>query len=132
MPSPDLRGVDHIREADGLRLESLDLALDAVARVIDQCEPLTRVVRGAESFAIALPSGLVLQQLADLGEREARLVAQLLDRPQTLEIRRVVQAVGAFRTGRGLEETDFFVVPDRARRQAGLCGDLLDLEEGGR
>ena len=43
----------------------------------------------------------------------------------------VVQAVRALRSGRRLEQPDLLVVADRPGRQAGLGGDLLDLEEGG-
>ena len=91
-------------EAYGLRLEGLDLALDALARVEDERPPLGGIMGGAEALPIALAGGLVLEQLADLGEREPSLVAQLLDGAEALEIGRVVQAVRAVGSGRRLEE----------------------------
>ena len=48
---------------------------------------------------------------------------------QALEVRRVEQAVGAVGAGGRLEQPDLLVVADRARRQAGLGGDLLDAQE---
>ena len=56
---------------------------------------------------------------------------RLADEPQALEVRRVVQAVGAVRAGGRLEQPDLLVVADRAGRQAGLGGDLLDAQEPG-
>src|SRR5690349_7597699 len=113
MSSTLLRGVDHLGEADGLGFERLDLSLDPVPRVIDEGAPLRRVMRRSEALAIALAGRLVLEQLADLGKREARLVAQLFDGAQSLEIGRVVEAVGALGASGGLEETDLLVVADR-------------------
>jgi hypothetical protein len=43
-------------------------------------------VRGPEPLAIALAGHLVLEQLSDLCEREARFVAQLLDRAEAFEV----------------------------------------------
>jgi hypothetical protein len=126
------RGVDHRRQPPGLGLEGLDLSLDAVARVLEDRATLVGVLRGAEELAVALAGGLVLEELADLGEREAGVVAQLLDGPQPLEVRGVVQAIGPAGPCRRLEEPDLLVITDRAARQAGLGGDLLDLEEARR
>ena len=98
------RCLDHLGESYGLRLEGLDLALDALARVEDECPPLGRIMGGAEALPIAFAGGLVLEQLADLGEREPSLVAQLLDGAEALEIGRVVEAVRAFRSSRRLEQ----------------------------
>ena len=75
---------------------------------------------------------LVLEQLADLGEREPGVVAQAADEPQAVEVLAVVQAVGAVRPGGGREQPQLLVVADRAWRQAGLRGDLLDAQEVGR
>jgi hypothetical protein len=126
------RRVDHLGEALCLGFEGLDLALDAGPRVIDECSPFGRVVRGAEPLPIAFAGGLVLQQLTDLRQREARLVAQLLDRAEALEIGRVVQAVRPLGPGSRLEQPDLFVVADRAGCQTGLGGHFLDLEQRSR
>ena len=83
----------------------------------------------AEALAVALARGLVLQQLADLGEREPGVVAQAPDEPQALEIGRVVEAVGAIRPGGRLQQADLLVVADRPGRQAGLGGDFLDAQQ---
>ena len=88
-----------------------------------------RVAGRAEALAVALAGGLVLEQLADLGEAEPGVVAQLLDEPQSLEVGRVEQAVRAVAAGGRLEQAELFVVADRAGRQAGLGRDLLDPEE---
>ena len=48
---------------------------------------------------------------------------------EPVEIRGVVQAVVAFGTGGRFEQPHLLVVADRARRQAGLGGDLVDPEE---
>ena len=91
--------------------------------------PLGRVVGGAEALAIALAGGLVLEQLADLGQAEAGVVAQGADEAQALEVGRIEQPVGAVGSRGGLEQADLLVVADRAGRQAGLGGDFLDAEE---
>ena len=65
-------GLDHGAEALGLRFEGLDLALDPAPGILEDRAPLLRVLRRAEPLPVALAGGLVLEQLADLGEREAR------------------------------------------------------------
>ena len=115
-----------------LRLERLDLALDPLAwrrSRIARRSAGSPVV--AEALAVALAGGLVLEQLADLGQREPGVVAQAADEAQALEVGGVVQAVVAVRPGGGLEQADLLVVADRPGRQAGLGGDLLDPQEGG-
>ena len=88
-----------------------------------------RVPGRAEALAIALAGGLVLEQLADLGQAEPGVVAQLLDEAQSLQVGGIEQAVRAVAAGGRLEQADLFVVADRAGRQAGLGRDLLDPEE---
>ena len=83
----------------------------------------------AEALAVALARGVVLEQLADLREREPGVVAQAPDELQPIEIRGVVQAVVAVRAGGRREQADLLVVADRAGRQAGLGRDLVDAQE---
>ena len=54
---------------------------------------------------------------------------RLLDEPEALEVGLVEQPVGAVGAGGRLEQPELLVVADRARRQAGLGGDLLDPQE---
>ena len=62
-------------EAIGLGAQGGDLPLDARQRVDDDLAPLGRVRRVAEACPRRLASRLVLEQLADLGQREAGVVA---------------------------------------------------------
>ena len=71
--------VDHRREPGGLGLEDLDLAVDPLPSVEQERAPLVRIAGLPEPLAVALARGLVLEQLADLREREARVVAQAAD-----------------------------------------------------
>ena len=67
-----LRLVDHRCQAGGLGLEQGDLALDPLLR-LEQVDPaLARVGGLAQPFTVPFASRLVLQELADLGQREAR------------------------------------------------------------
>ena len=130
--APAAAGVgDHRVEAGTLGFERLDLPIDSRGRVLEQRASLGLVAGRPEPLSIALARGLVLEQLADLGEREPGVVAQGADEAQALEVGRVEQAVGAVRSGGGLQEAHLLVVADRAGRQAGLGGDILDPEEGG-
>ena len=130
--APPAAGVgDHRIEAGALGDERLDLPIDPGGRVLEQRAALGLVAGRSETLSIALARRLVLEQLADLGEREPGVVAQGADEAQALEVGRVEQAVGAVRSGGGLQEAHLFVVADRAGRQAGLGGDILDPEEGG-
>src|SRR5438132_3314380 len=72
---------------------------------------------------------LIVDELADLGEREAGVVAEGLDEPQPIDVGGVVEAVGALATGRGVEEPELLVVANRAGGQAELGGDFLDAQE---
>ena len=98
-------------------------------RLVEVDASLGRVGRVGQALAVALARRLVLEQLADLGEREPGVVAQALDEPQPLEVGRVVQAVVAVGARGRLEQPDLLVVADRAGRQADLGRDLLDPEE---
>jgi hypothetical protein len=62
-------------------------------RVVDDRAPLVGVARRAEALAVAGRGGLVLEQLADLGEAEPGVVAEALDEPEALEVVLVVEAV---------------------------------------
>ena len=88
-------GLDHDAQAIGLRFEGLDLPLDAAPGILEDRPTLPGVLRGAEPLSVALAGGLVLEELADLGEREAGVVAQLLDVAQPLQVRGVVQPIRA-------------------------------------
>ena len=89
-------------------------------------------LRLAEPLAIAFAGGLVLEQLADLGEREPRVVAEAADEQQALEVGLVVEPVIATGARRRLEQADLLVVADRARRQPGLRRHLVDAQQPGR
>ena len=102
------------------------------ARAFEQERPALVGIAGlAEALAVALARGVVLEQLADLGEREAGVVAQAPDELQPVEVGGVVQAVVAVRASGRLEQADLLVVADRAGRQAGLGRDLVDAQEAG-
>ena len=88
-----------------------------------------RIGRLAEALAVPFAGGLVLEQLADLGQREPGVVAQAADELEPVEVGRVVQPVVAFGAGGRLEQPDLLVVADRAGRQAGLGRDLVDPQE---
>ena len=124
--------VDHRLEPLDLALDRADLAVDPVERVLQDRAPFAGVAGLAEGRPVARARRLVLEQLADLGEREPGVVAQAADEPQALEVLGVVQAVGALRARGGGEEPQLLVVADRARRQAGVGGDLLDPEQAAR
>ena len=109
---------DHRREPHGLGFEQRDLAIDAVARFLEVAAALVRIGRLAEALAITLAGDLILEQLADLGQREAGVVAQALDETQAFDVGWVVQAVVAVGAGGRLEEPDLLVVADRPGGQA--------------
>jgi hypothetical protein len=85
-----------------------------------------------EGGVAALSGFLVLEQLSDLRERETGIVAEVLDEPQSLDIRGVVEAVVALGPGGGAEQPHLFVVAHRSGRQANLRGGLLDAQESRR
>jgi hypothetical protein len=120
---------DHLGQAVLLLLERLDLAVHPVEGVVHDRAPLARVARAPEAGPVAGPGGLVLEELADLGQAEARVVAQALDEPEPLDVVGVEQAVGTLRPGGRLEQSDLLVVADRPGRQAERRRDLLDPEE---
>ena len=85
--------LDHRRQPGGLGFERRDLAIHPIPGVKDQRASLIGVLRGLQALAVALAGELVLQELADLGEREPSVVTQALDEPESLEVARVVQTV---------------------------------------
>ena len=123
--------VDHLGNPVRLVAERLDLAVDARQGVDEDLAALGGVLGCPKPFAVAFAGCLVLEQLADLGQREPGVVAQPADEPEPRDIGLVVQAVGALGTGGRLEEPDLLVVADGTGRQADLCGDLLDAQEPG-
>ena len=74
--------------------------------------PLIGIVGLAEPLAVAFARGVVLEQLADLGEREPGVVAEAADEQQALEVGCVVEPVVAVGSGRRLEQADLLVVAD--------------------
>ena len=94
--APPATGIgDHRVEAGTLGDEGLDLPVDAGGGVLEQRTSLGLVTGRSEPLSIALARGLVLEQLADLGEREPGVVAEGADEAQALEVGRVEQAVCA-------------------------------------
>jgi len=83
-PGPGV--VDHRVEARALLLERRDLSIDPLAGVADEGPPLGLVAGRPEALSIALARRFVLQQLADLGEREPGVVAQGADEAEALEV----------------------------------------------
>ena len=69
---PDARLADHLGEPGGLRLEDLDLVVDARPGVQEEGSSLVRIAGLPVALAIALASGVVLEELADLGQGETR------------------------------------------------------------
>ena len=70
---------------------------------VGQVDPaLDRIGGLAQPFAVALAGGLVLEQLADLGEREPGVVAKAADELESVEVRGVVEAVVAIGASRRL------------------------------
>src|SRR5450759_5092476 len=127
--TPRVRLVDHGPKARRFVLERGDLAIHPVEQAAQDRLSILHVAGRAEALRIPDAGSFVLQEEADLREREPGVVAQLADEPQPLEVARVVEAVVALRARSWLEEAELLVVPDRARSQAGLGGDLLDAEE---
>ena len=78
--------LEHRGEAVGLRLERRDLAIHPGQGVLDDRASLADIGGRSEPVAVASASGLVLEQLRDLGEAEARLVAEVLDELQPLDV----------------------------------------------
>src|SRR5205823_12071118 len=97
--------------------------------VIDDRASLGGVGGLAEPGAIAGSGSLILEQLADFREAEARVVTTALDEPQPLDVVRVEEAVVAARPTGRLEEAELLVVADRPRRQPEHRRDLLDPEK---
>ena len=81
------------------------------------------VGRLAEPLAVPCAGRLVLEQLADLGQREAGVVAQAPDELEPVEVRRVVEAVvavgagGRSRAGRPLRSSGSSGSSGRSRRR---------------
>src|SRR2546430_1890445 len=121
------RGIDHALEALDLGPQGRDLAVDPLDAFTQQGALLRRVGGRAEAGARLRPGVLVLEQLADLGQAEAGVVAQALDELEARDVVRVVEPVRPARARR-LQEPDLLVVADRPRGQPDLVGDLLDAE----
>ena len=72
---------------------------------------------------------LILEQLADLGQREPGVVTKTADETQPVKILGVVESVGALGPRGGGEQVQLLVVPDGTRREPGLGRDLVDPEQ---
>ena len=120
---------DHGCEAGRFRFDDLDLAVGARAGIDEKSSPLRRIPGLAQELTISFPGYLVLEQLADLGEREAGVVAKAANEQQALEIGLVVEPVVPVRPRGRLQQADLLVVADRAGREPGLGCDLVDTEE---
>ena len=70
---------DHGRQARGLLLQQRQLAVRPLDGAAGQPQLLVGVIRGPVARTVPGPGGLVLQQLPDLREAEARVIAQSLD-----------------------------------------------------
>ena len=110
-------------------LEEGDLALDPRLGLGEVYAALGGIRGVCQPLAVAHAGRLVLEHLADLGEREAGVVAEALDDPQTVDVGWVVEAVVAVGAGRRGQEAHLLVVADRAGRQAELRRDLVDAQE---
>ncbi len=120
---------DHRAQPLDLLTEGRDLSVDALDRIAEDRLPLAGIGGGSELDPVARTDRLVLEQLADLRQREAGIVTQPANEPQTIEVLGVVQPVGALGPGSGLEQAELLVVADRPWREAGLGGHLVDLEQ---
>src|SRR5882757_709986 len=76
--------LDHLGESLSFRFEDLDLAVDSFARVDDQRALFGRVASLPVALPIAFPRRVVLEQLADLGQREPGVIAQAPDELQAI------------------------------------------------
>lgn len=120
---------DHRLEPADLLAEARDLPVDPGERVANDRLALVGVARRSEALTVAGTGGLVLEQLADLGEAEPGVVAEALDEPKAIEVILVVEPVRALGAGGGLEHPELLVVANRAGGQPDLGRDLLDPEE---
>ena len=121
--------VDHGCESRCLCLEDLDLAVDPHARIGEKRAALGWIAGLPQALAISFACRVVLEQLADLGQRETSVVAQASNEQQALEVRLVVQPVVTVGPGGRFQQPDFLVVADSPRGQAGLGGHLVDAQE---
>ena len=123
-----------------LRAQGRDLAVDRgrwLSRTIAR-RSAGSCGRSEAAARLRVRACLVLEQLADLREREAGVVAQPADEPQALEVLGVVQAVGALGAGGRGEQPELLVVADRPRGEArcrrrppGCGGGARGLRRGG-
>src|SRR5215212_3563226 len=127
--APTFRLPDHRGEPDLLLAERSDLAIDPGEGVADDRPALGLIAARPEPSPVASSGCVVLEQLADLGEAEPRVVAEALDEAQALDVIVVEEPIRALGAGGGLEQADLLVVPDRPRRQAEDGRNLLDAEE---
>jgi hypothetical protein len=79
----------------------------------------------------ALAGFFILEQSGDLGEGEAGVVAEALDKAEPLQIRLVVEAVVALGAGRGSEKPQLLVVAHGPRRQPDFGSRLMNAQQAG-
>jgi len=121
---------DHHVEANDPGAQGCDPPVNRCKRLGHDPQSLCRIAGSAELLTVALPGPLLLEESADLGQREAGVIAQPSDEAESLEVVGIVEAVGTLRPGRGGEEPQLLVVADGPRGEAGLMGDLPDAEQG--
>src|SRR5207247_491743 len=116
----NLGGRDHLLEPLHLRPQDGDLAVCPSERVGHESAPFPPVRGVVERLARTGARGLVLQELADLGEREAGVVAEGLDEPEPFDVGRVIEAIRALAASGRVEEANLLVVANGPGRQAQL------------
>src|SRR5664280_1945337 len=121
--------VHHGLESTDLALEGLDLALEAGDALALDPPTLGRIGRGMERGMAPLPRCLILEQLGNLREREARIVAQTFDEAQALQVGLVEEAIVTLGTGSRPKQSDLFVVAHGSGCQPGLRRGLVDVQE---
>jgi hypothetical protein len=86
---------NHRLEPIDLRPQGADLAVDAAHRIFEDRPSFGLIGRRTKAAPVADPGEIILEELTDLREAEAGVVAESLDEPQPLEIVRVVKPVSA-------------------------------------
>ncbi len=129
--TPALRVIDHRGKTLALVFKRDDLAVHPLKRVTDDGGPLGRICGGSKAHAVSLARLVVFEQLANLREREACVVAKPCDEAEALQVVVVVQTVGTIGTRRRGKQPNLLVVADGAGRDPGQLCNLLNAEQPG-
>src|SRR5664280_452235 len=121
--------VHHGLESTDLALEGLDLALEAGDALALDPPALGRIGGGMERGVASLPRRLSLENLGNLREREARIVAQTLDEAQSLQVGLVEEAIVALGSRGRPKQSDLFVVAHGSGSQPDLGRGFVDVQE---